>query len=474
MDEMITEFYVTLPSNSSMQYFPSNTQSSFRTKLSAPLMLTGEWEVGIREISIPRNWFNVGMHNNDYIIDIEAEKKIVVDHIEHDVSVMYKGDPLGFFIEINEYIKSVIQEQECVIFVPDVDNENVTIGITEGFKIRLTKEHAPKLLYMLHLPNEDIIINKTTSVKFRASTDTQMQKFTIIDERPLDEKSYIIPVTPIKPKERERHNSIRGIFQDIKKNITELSLQNHLILNYEPIKNELEITVSEYAELHITKKESESVLKILNSNEDIIVKGGTQKFKVNPLLPVTTAKFSTLIIKEYPTITKIENETKYLYINVGMYKSAKSLFREFQHINLRQLPDLKVLLDVPNECKVTFGSGLANMLGFESTSFKTGIHVGKYPLELDAGITEIFIYSDIIHSHHVGDSYVPLLGIIPCMNETNDQIVKHYDTPIYFPLRKNFVDTIEIELKTASGNNIIFTGGKTLVLLSFCRRKRNL
>lgn len=54
----------------------------------------------------------------------------------------------------------------------------------------------------------------------------------------------------------------------------------------------------------------------------------------------------------------------------------------------------------------------------------------------------------------------------------NDQIVKHYETPLYFPLRKHFVDTIEIELKTITGRSIIFTGGKTFVLLSF--RRKNL
>lgn len=92
-------------------------------------------------------------------------------------------------------------------------------------------------------------------------------------------------------------------------------------------------------------------------------------------------------------------------------------------------------------------------------------------MELDAGITEIFVYTDLIESHCVGDSYAPFLRIIPCMDEKNQQIVKHYETPLYFPLRKKFIDTIEIEFKTTAGKNITFTGAKTFVILSFRRKK---
>ena len=47
---MKSEFYVTLPSNSSIQYFPDNKTSNFVTKLSRTLQLDGEWEVGLAEI----------------------------------------------------------------------------------------------------------------------------------------------------------------------------------------------------------------------------------------------------------------------------------------------------------------------------------------------------------------------------------------------------------------------------------------
>ena len=56
---MESEVYVTLPSNSSMQYFPDNKTSNFVTKLPRTLQLDGEWEVVLAEIDYPHTWYNI-------------------------------------------------------------------------------------------------------------------------------------------------------------------------------------------------------------------------------------------------------------------------------------------------------------------------------------------------------------------------------------------------------------------------------
>ena len=50
---MKSELYVTLSSNSSMQYFPDKKASNFVTKLSRTLQPDGEWEVSLAEIDYP-------------------------------------------------------------------------------------------------------------------------------------------------------------------------------------------------------------------------------------------------------------------------------------------------------------------------------------------------------------------------------------------------------------------------------------
>jgi len=57
--EIMTHFYLTLPSNSSQQFFPENTLTEFTTKLSSTIELNGEWEVGLAEIMFPRSWYTI-------------------------------------------------------------------------------------------------------------------------------------------------------------------------------------------------------------------------------------------------------------------------------------------------------------------------------------------------------------------------------------------------------------------------------
>ncbi|GFX86521.1 uncharacterized protein TNCV_3727901 [Trichonephila clavipes] len=111
-----------------------------------------------------------------------------------------------------------------------------------------------------------------------------------------------------------------------------------------------------------------------------------------------------------------------------------------------------------------------DLLGLKQSTLYGGTHISDYQLELDGGITEIYVYTDIIESHFVGDTIAPLLRIIPVMSTKEDQIVINYQRPLYFPLRQNYIDCIKVELKSSSGDGIIFMSGKSLLVLSFRRR----
>lgn len=50
---MDNDFYLVLPSNSSMTYFPDNTTTCFTTQLCREIRLIGQWTVGLAEIHIP-------------------------------------------------------------------------------------------------------------------------------------------------------------------------------------------------------------------------------------------------------------------------------------------------------------------------------------------------------------------------------------------------------------------------------------
>ena len=60
-----THFYITLPSNASLDIFPDNKTTSYRVKLPHTINLNGEWEVGLYSISYPNTWYTLRDNNKD-------------------------------------------------------------------------------------------------------------------------------------------------------------------------------------------------------------------------------------------------------------------------------------------------------------------------------------------------------------------------------------------------------------------------
>lgn len=70
---MTNRFYLTLPSNSSAEYYPDNTVAQFSTKLAKAYELDGDWEVGLVEIVMPSEIENVYGHEFYYTIYKDGE-----------------------------------------------------------------------------------------------------------------------------------------------------------------------------------------------------------------------------------------------------------------------------------------------------------------------------------------------------------------------------------------------------------------
>ena len=69
-------FYITLVSDSSMSYFPNNKISHFTTRLSIPIELKGEWEVGMVEFVYPHTWYNINEHNNLFGFQVDGRNTV--------------------------------------------------------------------------------------------------------------------------------------------------------------------------------------------------------------------------------------------------------------------------------------------------------------------------------------------------------------------------------------------------------------
>lgn len=92
---MTKDFYITLVSNSSLDYYPENKTNSFTTQLPQYIILEGEWSVAIVEIQYPFTLFNVTKNNN----------KIYVKYNNNQENVL-EITP-GFYCNLHELIKTI-------------------------------------------------------------------------------------------------------------------------------------------------------------------------------------------------------------------------------------------------------------------------------------------------------------------------------------------------------------------------------
>jgi len=126
-------FYVTLPSNSSFEYFPENTLNNYTTKLHTTLRLEGNYEVGLVEMSYPQNW----IYKKDGFITFKIDKKIVtfkvkfqnydtIKSISEDIGKFCKEKniPCSFsFIDLEQKIKIDVKSPLYIDFSEGLNEE---------------------------------------------------------------------------------------------------------------------------------------------------------------------------------------------------------------------------------------------------------------------------------------------------------------------------------------------------------------
>lgn len=465
MASVKSEFYVTLPSNASMIMFPNNTQSHFTTKLSPALILKGEYEVGLAEIIIPRSFFNITHSNNKYDLTYEEEILKYEDCTKYEIPLTSVNETLSFVDSLNKNI-GILTKSNIVTFI-EKGNE-ITIRIWGNAEVHIYPEKAEKLLYSLHLPLKDTIISKTTSFKFRRTTaDLSDQVFYIFDKRNTKDEKFVVPLNLTKTDTKKTSRKL-SLFDIININILSVSKTDKVFFFKPENSNNVYFNTTDGYVVELSSKNAPSLLRKLSLLLDDVILDRNEVFTYNEAeSEVDPGEWFYLVKKKSNKVPTVVKKTEELSIPVGLYTTPEELFSAFKVIKLNLLPNKRVELSVPENAQLRLRNGLKELLGFKEEFFVKGNYKSDYPLELNAGITEIFVYTDIIQCHHIGDISAPLLRVIPLSGEKDEQIVRIYNNPIYFPLKNNYIETIDIELRSSSGKSITFATGKTILVLSF-------
>ena len=155
------QFYMTLPSNSSMGVFPSNALSEYKVKLPEHLDLTGKWEVGLASITYPHTWFNLRKLERHFYFN-GGDGIITVGLV-----------PEGYYRSVSEVISAINREITGVKDMSvqlDKRSQKVTAILGKSQILYFRKEMGNMLGF-----GGEIKLTKTTTAPYVSNLNIRLQ-----------------------------------------------------------------------------------------------------------------------------------------------------------------------------------------------------------------------------------------------------------------------------------------------------------
>ena len=129
----VTQFYLHLPSNASLDKFPTNTLTEYRVCLPQTISLTGDWEVALTEIHYPHSWNNVqGNFDNRFYLRNQQ-----LDDMWEPLIVPpgYYTSAADLITKINEVINANGRFKDELQLSFDTLNRKVTLQLQNKVKV---------------------------------------------------------------------------------------------------------------------------------------------------------------------------------------------------------------------------------------------------------------------------------------------------------------------------------------------------
>ena len=95
---------------------------------------------------------------------------------------------------------------------------------------------------------------------------------------------------------------------------------------------------------------------------------------------------------------------------------------------------------------------------------------GSVAADINFGSNLLFVYSDIVAPHFVGDKLTRILRILPIKKGEKHEIVhERFEKPFYYPVRTNKIEDVNFILADEHDESIKFTSGRVLIGLHLKR-----
>jgi hypothetical protein len=184
------------------------------------------------------------------------------------------------------------------------------------------------------------------------------------------------------------------------------------------------------------------------------------------LYTIGSSPYQTVVLKEtqYSSINQL---TKAL--NAGMSKETQTKVKYSYNRSSR-----KVLVDLKHVTTVWFTGELATVLRFDQNTLIEKKTSSLCAADINGGFSSMYVYTDIVDAQFVGNVKVPLLyeSLISKGNMETTFTPVFVICNKYVPVKVNYFETIEVNIKNDQNENVSFEFGKSIATLHF-RQKRS-
>lgn len=108
-----SDFYLTLPSNASMDTHPDNTLTHYVTTLPKRILLRGQWECGLVEVQYPHSWYNIVGDEAGFAVSLPVDEYRDPRSLHTEIIRIGTGhykDPWSLILVINAALRRVVGE----------------------------------------------------------------------------------------------------------------------------------------------------------------------------------------------------------------------------------------------------------------------------------------------------------------------------------------------------------------------------
>ena len=157
--------------------------------------------------------------------------------------------------------------------------------------------------------------------------------------------------------------------------------------------------------------------------------------------------------------------------NIGRQESDLSPKISFRYNGITK----RITTNVGKGTRVHFSSLLCSMMGIDPHLQNPIVNDDDIPFEwktyytcdMNRGFTALYVYCNVLEHVPVGDTKAPLLRIVHAAGKSEEIVNAIYEKPLYVPVQRKNFDSIEIDIKTDTGQPIPFAHGKVIVTLHF-------